>query len=70
VAQCASVDFLGASPGILKLGGYVGQLLKKLDDLGVANNTIVVLSLGRTAAQPRSEARRARTGKAAGGYHA
>ena len=30
--------------GMLELDGYVGQLLKKLDDLGVANNTIVVFT--------------------------
>jgi arylsulfatase len=28
--------------GMVELDGYVGQLLKKLDDLGIANNTIVV----------------------------
>ncbi len=30
--------------GMIELDGYVGQLLKKLDDLGVANNTIVVFT--------------------------
>jgi hypothetical protein len=36
---------LGIYPdGMVELDGYVGQLLKKLDDLGVANNTIVVLT--------------------------
>ena len=30
--------------GMVELDGYVGQLLKKLDDLGVANNTIVVFT--------------------------
>jgi arylsulfatase len=42
--------------GMVELDGYVGQLLKKLDDLGVTNNTIVVFTtdngaevmLGRT----------------------
>jgi arylsulfatase len=28
--------------GMVELDGYVGQLLKKLEDLGIANNTIVV----------------------------
>ena len=36
---------LGVYPdGMVELDGYVGQLLKKLDDLGVANNTIVVFT--------------------------
>jgi arylsulfatase A-like enzyme len=36
---------LGLYPdGMVELDGYVGQLLKKLDDLGVANNTIVVFT--------------------------
>jgi arylsulfatase len=30
--------------GMVELDGYVGQLLKKLDDLGVANNTVVVFT--------------------------
>ena len=30
--------------GMVELDGYVGQLLKKLDDLGAANNTIVVFT--------------------------
>src|SRR6516165_1762897 len=30
--------------GMVELDGYVGQLLKQLDDLGVANNTIVVFT--------------------------
>ena len=30
--------------GMVELDGYVGQLLKKLDDLGVADNTIVVFT--------------------------
>src|SRR5262249_50386256 len=34
---------LGIYPdGMVKLDGYVGQLLKKLDDIGVTKNTIVV----------------------------
>ena len=34
---------LGLYPdGMVEHDGHVGQLLKKLDDLGVANNTIVV----------------------------
>jgi arylsulfatase A-like enzyme len=36
---------LGLYPdGMVELDGYVGQLLKKLDDLGVANNTIVIFT--------------------------
>jgi arylsulfatase len=36
---------LGTYPdGMVELDGYVGQLLKKLDDLGVANNTIVIFT--------------------------
>jgi arylsulfatase A-like enzyme len=30
--------------GMVELDGYVGQLLKKLDDLGAANNTIVLFT--------------------------
>ena len=36
---------LGLYPdGMVELDGYVGQLLKKLDDVGVADNTIVVFT--------------------------
>jgi arylsulfatase A-like enzyme len=36
---------LGVYPdGMVELDGYVGQLLKKLDDLGVTNNTVVVFT--------------------------
>jgi arylsulfatase len=36
---------LGIYPdGMVELDGYVGQLLKKLDDLGIAENTIVVFT--------------------------
>jgi len=36
---------LGVYPdGMVELDGYVGQLLKKLDDLGVANSTIVIFT--------------------------
>jgi arylsulfatase A-like enzyme len=36
---------LGLYPdGMVELDGYIGQLLKKLDDLGIANNTIVVFT--------------------------
>jgi len=36
---------LGIYPdGMVELDGLVGQLLKKLDDLGVADNTIVVFT--------------------------
>lgn len=30
--------------GMVELDGYVGQMLKKLDDLGITNNTIVVFT--------------------------
>jgi arylsulfatase len=30
--------------GMVELDGYVGQLLKKLDDLGIADNTVVVFT--------------------------
>ncbi len=29
---------------MVELDGYVGQLLKKLEDLGVADNTVVVFT--------------------------
>src|SRR3974390_1116417 len=36
---------LGTYPdGMVELDGYVGRLLKKLDDFGVANNTVVVFT--------------------------
>ena len=36
---------LGVTPdGMVELDGYVGQLLKKLEDLGVADNTIVAFT--------------------------
>jgi arylsulfatase A-like enzyme len=35
--------------GMVELDTYVGQLLKKLDDLGVANNTIVVFTTNNGA---------------------
>jgi arylsulfatase A-like enzyme len=36
---------LGVYPdGMVELDGYIGQLLKQLDDLGIANNTIVVFT--------------------------
>jgi arylsulfatase len=36
---------LGVYPdGMVELDGYIGQLLKKLEDLGVADNTIVVFT--------------------------
>ena len=66
---------LGLYPdGMVEHDGHVGQLLKKLDDLGIADNTIVVyttdngaevMSAGPTAAPRRSAARRRPTGKAA-----
>ena len=54
----------------------VGQLLKKLDDLGIANNTIVIYTTDNGAeafswpdgGTTRSGARRTRTGKAATEY--
>ena len=30
--------------GMVELDGYVGQLLQKLDDLGIADNTIVIFT--------------------------
>ena len=59
--------------GMVEHDGMVGQLLKKLDDLGIADNTIVIYttdngaeaSPGPTAAPRRSAARRTPTGKAA-----
>src|SRR5262249_40933530 len=36
---------LGVYPdGMVELDGYVGQLLKKLDDLGIAQNTVVAFT--------------------------
>jgi arylsulfatase len=36
---------LGTYPdGMVELDGHVGQLLKKLDDLGIADNTLVMWS--------------------------
>ena len=64
---------LGLYPdGMVEHDGHVGQLLKKLDDLGIASNTMVVYPpttaprscRGRTAEVPRSAARRPPTGKA------
>ena len=60
--------------GMVEHDGHVGQLLKKLDDLGIADNTIVVyttdngaetilLARRRHHAVPRREEHR--TGKAA-----
>ena len=59
--------------GMVELDGYVGQLLKKLDDLGIADNTIVVFTTDNGAevvtwpdgGTRRSAARRRPTGKAA-----
>ena len=70
---------LGLYPdGMVELDGYVGQLLKKLDDLGVADNTIVVFTTDNGAevmswpdgGAPRSAARRTPTGRAAGACRA
>ena len=44
-AGVARQDRHGLYPdGMVELDGYVGQLLKKLDDLGIADNTIVVFT--------------------------
>ena len=59
--------------GMVEHDDMVGQLLKQLDDLGIADNTIVMYSTdngaetrpGRTAALPRSTAKRARPGRVA-----
>ena len=54
----------------------IGMMLDKVDELGIADNTIVMYStdngprttLGRTAPIHRSAARRTRTGKAHGAF--
>ena len=65
---------LGVYPdGMVEHDGQVGQLLKKLDDLGIANNTIVIYTTdngaetftGPMAVPRRSGAKRTPTGKAA-----
>ena len=44
-AASAGKTGLGLYPdGMVELDGYIGQLLKKLDDLGVADNTIVAFT--------------------------
>jgi arylsulfatase len=49
---------LGVYPdGMVELDGYVGQLLKKLDDLGVANNTIVLFTTDNGAIRVGGQAR-------------
>ena len=54
--------------GMMELDWEVGEILKKIDDLGIADNTIVVFtsdngaetfSVGPTAATTRSAAKRA-----------
>ena len=58
--------------GMIEHDGHVGKILKELDDLGIADNTIVLYTTdngphrtpGRTAARRRSAARRTPTGKA------
>ena len=36
---------LGVYPdGMVELGGYVGQMLDKLDELGIADNTVVMFT--------------------------
>ncbi|OWK23272.1 hypothetical protein AJ87_35730 [Rhizobium yanglingense] len=62
--------------GMTEFDGMVGQLLKQLDDLGIADNTIVLWttdngqssSPGQTEAPRRFTARRIPTGKAAIGF--
>ena len=65
---------LGVYPdGMVEHDGHVGQLLDKLKELGLEDNTIVMYSTdngaevfaGPTAARRPSAARRTRTGKAA-----
>jgi hypothetical protein len=64
-------DWTPTIADLVKASGYVGQLLKKLDDLGIADNTITMYSTptaprrlpSRTAAPRRSTARRAARGK-------
>jgi arylsulfatase A-like enzyme len=59
--------------GMVEHDGHVGLLLKKLDDLGIADNTIVVYTSDngaevmtcRTAETHRSAAKRPRTGRVA-----
>jgi arylsulfatase len=64
---------LGLYPdGMVEHDGQVGQLLKKLDDLGIANNTIVIYTTDNGAetfswpdgARHPSAAKKTRTGKA------
>ena len=60
--------------GMVELDGYVGDLLKKLDALGVTDNTIVVFTTDNGAEEciwpdggaSRSGAKKTRTGRAAG----
>jgi hypothetical protein len=59
--------------GMTELDGYVGQLLKQLDDLGIVNNTLSYSppimvprsSHGPTAGPHHSEVRKTQTGKVA-----
>jgi membrane-anchored protein YejM (alkaline phosphatase superfamily) len=47
---------LGLYPdGMVEHDGHVGQLLKKLDDLGIADNTIVVSPAQRWAVTPHND---------------
>ena len=62
--------------GMQELDWVVGELLKKLDDLGIADNTIVVFTsdngaekfTGPTTARARSVVKRAWAGKAASAH--
>ena len=65
---------LGTYPdGMVEHDGHIGQILDKLKELGLDENTIVMYSTdngaessaGPTAAPRRSAVRRTRTGKAA-----
>ena len=71
------VTGIGVYPdGMVEHDGMVGQLLDKLDELGIADNTIVMYSTDNgaevmswpTAARRRSAARRIPSGKAATGF--
>jgi arylsulfatase A-like enzyme len=74
--ESQGVRGLGVYPdGMVEHDGQVGQLLKKLDDLGIAKNTIVIYTTDNGAEafswpdgeRHPSAARRTRTGKAVTG---
>jgi arylsulfatase A-like enzyme len=75
--ESEGVTGLGVYPdGMVEHDGHVGKLLDKLDELGIADNTIVMYSTDNgaevmsLAARRRSAARRTRTSKAAGACRA